>query len=69
MTTATFEEMKDKVYLHLYELYGKIAMEMYPYLTTDLANIISMSAYQEMIAMAQGGYLQNYYERLQRNAV
>jgi hypothetical protein len=69
MTTATFEDMKDAVYLHPYELYGKMAMECFPYLTNDITNIISMSAYQEMIAMAHGGYLQQYYERLQRNAV
>lgn len=69
MRTATFEEMKDEVYMHLYQLYGKFAMECFPYLTNDIANIISMSAYQEMIQMAQGGYLKNYYERLKRNAV
>ena len=69
MTTATFEDMKDAVYAHLYTLYGKIATECFPYLTNDITNIISMSAYQEMIAMAQGGYLKDYYERLKRNAV
>lgn len=69
MQTDTFEEMKDAVYLHLYTMYGKIAMECFPYLTTDVANIISMSAYQEMIQMAQGGYLRDYYERLKKNAV
>lgn len=65
----TFEEMKDAVYLHLYTMYGKIAMEVFPYLTNNLAQIISMSAYQEMIQMAQGGYLKDYYLRLKRNAV
>lgn len=68
MTVIT-EDMKEAVYLHLYTLYGKIAMECYPYLTNEIAGIVSNSAYSEMIQMAQGGYLKDYYERLQRGAV
>lgn len=67
--TVTAEDIKEKVYLHLYEMYGKIAMSVYPYLTNEIANVVSMTAYNEMIQMAQGGYLKDYYERLMKGAV
>lgn len=63
------EEMRETVYNHLYQLYSKFAMECFPYLTPELSNIISLSAYQELIQMMQGGYINDYYERIKRNAV
>lgn len=69
MITEKQEIVRNTVYEHLYQMYSRFAFECFPYLTNDLANIISMSAYQEMIQMAQEGNLRNYYERIKRNAV
>lgn len=66
---STTEEMRETVYAHLYGLYSRFAMECFPYLTTELSNIISMTAMQEMIQMAQEGNLKSYYERIKNNAV
>lgn len=66
---TTKEDMRDVVYANLYQLYSRYAMECFPYLTTDLTNLISASAYAEMIQMIQGGYIKDYYERIKRNAV
>jgi hypothetical protein len=63
------EEMRETVYSHLYQLYSKFAMECFPYITPSISNIISASAYQEMIQMIQGGYIKDYYDRIKRNAV
>ena len=66
---TTKEEMREVVYANLYQLYSRYAMECFPYLTTDLCNMISMSAYNELIQMIQGGYIKDYYERIKKNAV
>ena len=66
---TTTEEMRAKVYEHLYQKYGKFAMQIFPYLTKEIAAMIANSAYTEMVQMAQGGYLKDYYERLKNNAV
>lgn len=66
---TTKEEIRNTVYKHLYGLYSRFAMECYPYLTKELASIISMTAYNEMIQMAQGNYLIDYYNRLMKGAV
>lgn len=68
MTTVT-EEMREVVYNNLYQLYSRYAFECFPYMTKELTNIISASAYQELIQMIQGGYIKDYYERIKRNAV
>lgn len=66
---ATKEEMREVVYANLYQLYSRYAMECFPIITPELSNIISVSAYQELIQMMQGGYLKDYYERIKNNAV
>lgn len=66
---ATKEEMRDVVYNNLYQMYSRYAMECFPYLTKELAAIVSASAYQEMIQMIQNGCLKDYYERIKNNAV
>ena len=66
---TTTEEMREKVYEHLYQMYGKFAMQVFPYLTKELAAMIANSAYTEMVQMSQGGYLKDYYERLQKGVV
>lgn len=66
---TTQEDIKETVYNHLYNLYSRYAFECFPYLTKDLCNIISASAYSEMIQMMQGGYIKSYYERIKNNAV
>ncbi len=67
--TDVSEQMRQIVYEHLYGLYSRYAMECFPYLTKELAGIISASAYAEMIQMLQCGYFKDYYERIRRNAV
>jgi chromosome condensin MukBEF MukE localization factor len=66
---ATKEEMRDTVYTNLYQLYSRYALECFPYLTPQLTNLISYSAYSELIQMIQGGYIKDYYERIKKNAV
>ena len=66
---TTKADMREVVYANLYQLYSRYAMECFPYLTADLTNLISASAYAEMIQMIQGGYIKDYYERIKRNAV
>ena len=69
--TAGFvkEDMYTVVYNHLVQMYQHIYMSIFEYLTMEHQALISYDAYAEMIAMAQGGYLKDYYERLKRGAV
>lgn len=65
----TQEEMHTAVYNHLVQMYQRFYLEIFEYLTMQHQALISFDAYQEMIQMAQGGYLKNYYDRLMKGAV
>lgn len=67
METAV--DIRDYVYKHLEQLYTKFAMDTFEYITPEIAQIISYTAYAEMIQMVQCGYIRSYYERLIKGAV
>lgn len=69
MHTATREEVYATVYNHLKDLYRNMYFNINHVLTENDKAIISFTSYQELIQMGQSGYLNDYYERIRRNAV
>lgn len=67
--TATREEIYETVYAHLSDLYKHLYFAFKPVLSLQDKAIISYQSYQEMIQMAQKGYINDYYERIKRSAV
>lgn len=57
------------VYEHLTNLYESQYRTIYGRLTGVLRVLIFQHAMSELIEMAQNNYLENYYERIIRNAV
>lgn len=57
------------VYNHLSNLYEKQWLEVFGKLDSVMRVLIFHQAFSELIAMAQQGYLDNYYQRILRNAV
>lgn len=57
------------VYEHLSELYEKQYKQIFGRLNGVLRVLIFHQTYSELVQMAQAGYLNDYYERIKRNAV
>lgn len=57
------------VYEHLSNLYEKQWLEIYGKLTHDKRVLIFNKAFSELIAMAQGDYLDDYYQRIKKDAI
>ena len=57
------------VYEHLTNLYEKQWLEIFGRLDAAMRTLIFCQAFSEMISMAQGNYLNEYFERIKRNAV
>ena len=57
------------VYEHLSELYEKQWKTIFGKIDGAMRVMIFCQAFSELIAMAQNNYLNDYYERIIRNAV
>lgn len=57
------------VYEHLRNLYEKQWLEVYGHLTAVMRMLIFHQAFSELVAMAQDKYLDDYYNRIMKNAV
>ena len=57
------------VYEHLSNLYEHFWLEVFGKLESWMRVLIFQQAFSELVAMAQDGYLNEYYERIIRKAV
>jgi len=57
------------VYEHLTNIYESQWKTVYGKITAVMRVLIFQQAFRELIEMAQGGYLNDYYERIINNAV
>ena len=69
MITATTEDIYSTVYRHLTKLYKQLYFGVNETLTEQDKAIISFQSYQEMIYMAQKGYINDYYKRIMKGTV
>ena len=69
MITATTEDIYSTVYRHLTKLYKHLYFEVNEKLSEQDKAIISFQSYQEMIYMAQKGYINDYYKRIMKGTV
>ena len=69
MITENKLDKHSVVYEHLMNLYEKQWKTIYGNITAVMRVLIFHQAFSELIEMAQGGYLNDYYERIIRKAV
>ena len=69
MIVSTQQEVYETVYRHLAKLYRHLYFDINKKLTKEDKALISFQTYQEMIMMAQQGYINDYYTRIRRNAI